>query len=293
MKRRFLLGLFTALALPLVTLTSCEAAARSQHVFIVSFDGGKPEVMRRSAMPTLFDMGATGATTWNAQTIFPSITLPSHTSMLTGVVMEKHKISWNDWQPARGVVTVPTIFKIARDNGYTTGLFAGKEKFRHLNLPGSVDDFQVPSYSAKVVAAAAAKFIIEKKPNLTFIHFADSDGAGHAHGWGSPEQVQAFVDEDAALKILRDAVDAAGLSKKATFILTADHGGHDKTHGSNSPEDMTIPWITWGAGVKPKTEIAAAVNTCDTAATALWLLDLKVPEGWDGKPVTSAYVDVP
>jgi predicted AlkP superfamily pyrophosphatase or phosphodiesterase len=56
------------------------------------------------------------------------------------------------------------------------------------------------------VATAAAKYIVEKKPNLCFIHFADSDGAGHKYGWGTPEQIQSFADEDAALKIVQDAV---------------------------------------------------------------------------------------
>jgi predicted AlkP superfamily pyrophosphatase or phosphodiesterase len=278
-----------ALAMSCAVLQQGQAAPRAQHVFIVSFDGGKPEVMKRSAMPTVMTMALEGATTWNAQTIFPSITLPSHTSMLTGVLMAKHQISWNDWQPQRGLVTVPTIFKLARERGYTTALFAGKDKFRHLNVPGTVDEFQFPDYSAKVVAAAAAKYILEKKPNLSLFHFADGDGAGHAHGWGSAEQLQSFADADAALKVLRDAVQAAGIARQSTFILTADHGGHDKTHGSNSPDDMIIPWIAWGAATKPSHVITEALNTCDTAAPALWLRDVPLPAGWDEKPVVTAF----
>jgi len=41
---------------------------------------------------------------------------------------------------------------------------------------------------------------------------------------------------------------------------------------------------------RPKFEIKDAISTCDTAATALWLLDVAVPAGWDGKPVTSAFL---
>lgn len=286
-RRRFCgavaLLLWTALAVP------AHAAPRALHVFIISFDGGKPAVMKQSAMPAVFEMAKQGAATWQAQTVFPSITLVSHTSMLTGVQPAKHKILWNDWLPQRGLVGVPTMFKLARDTGYSTALFAGKEKFRHLNLPGSLDMFQVPDYSAKVVAAAAAKYIVEQKPSLCFIHFADSDGAGHAHGWGSPQQIQAFADEDAALKTVREAVQEAGIMEQSVFILTADHGGHDKTHGSASPEDMTIPWIAWGSAVKPGFEIKEAVNTCDTAATALWLLDVPLPVDWDGKPLSGAF----
>lgn len=282
-----------ALGFVLGRAVPATAAPRAQHVFIVSFDGGKPEVMRRSPMPLTLQMARTGAATWQAQTVFPSITLVSHTSMLTGVGPAKHHILWNDWIPSRGLVTVPTVFKLAHDNGYTTAMFAGKPKFRHLNLPGSLDRFEIPSYSCNVVARAAAKYIVEQQPNLCFIHFADSDGAGHEFGWGTPQQVKAFGDEDRALQTLRDAVKAAGIERDSVFILTADHGGHDKTHGSNRPEDMTIPWIAWGAGVKPNFTITAPVSTTDTSATALWLLDVPVPASFDGKPVESAFLPLP
>lgn len=289
MKRRSFVQNLILLALPLVIGCDAQAAPRAEHVFIISFDGGKPAVMQKSAMPTLMQMTKEGATTWNAQTVSPSITLVAHTSMLTGLQPARHKVLWNDWFPERGLVQVPTVFKLARDTGYTTALFAGKAKFRHLNVPGTIDEFQIPGYNAKVVAAAAAKYIVEKRPNLCFIHFADSDGAGHEFGWGSPQQIQSFADEDAALKVVRDAVRAAGIEKKSTFILSADHGGHDKTHGTDSPEDMTIPWIVWGAGVKPGFAIEAPVTTFDTAATTLWLLGVPSPVTWDGKTVTSAF----
>jgi predicted AlkP superfamily pyrophosphatase or phosphodiesterase len=267
------------------------AAPRARHVFIVSFDGGKPAVMQKSRMPVLFSMAEKGAGTWNAQTIFPSSTLPSHTSMLTGVAPAKHGVLWNDWKPEKGMVKVPTVFGAAREKGFGTALFAGKPKFQHLNIPGTLDTFSIPSYNAQKLVEVAAKYIEVAKPNLCFIHFADSDGAGHKYGWGSPEQMQAFADEDAALDTLRKAIEKAGIAAESVVILTADHGGHDKTHGSASPDDMTIPWLAWGAGVKPGHTITSDVTTYDTAATALWLLDVPVPEGWDGKPVTDAFAD--
>lgn len=274
-------------------LGSCMAAPRAQHVFIVSFDGGNPEVMRRSPMPITMEMAKSGATSWNAQTVMPSITLTSHTSMLTGVQPAKHGVLWNDWIPLRGLIKTPTIFGLARDYGYTTALFAGKLKFRHLNLPGAINEFQVPASSATVVAKAAAKYIEEKKPNLCFVHFADPDVVGHRDGWGSPQQIQAFAEADAALKVLREAVQRAGIEHDSVFILSADHGGHEKSHGTNLPADMTIPWIAWGPSVSPRFEIKTPVSTCDTAATALWLLDVPVPASFDGKPVESAFKPAP
>lgn len=264
------------------------AAAAARHVFIISFDGGKPSVMQQSKMPTLSALVKEGAATWNAQTIFPSSTLPSHTSMLTGVGVAKHQVLWNDWMPERGMVPVPTCLALAKKSGLVTAMFVGKTKFIHLFQPDSLSEFSLPSYQALDVAAAAARYIVAKKPNLCFIHFSDSDGAGHASGWGSPEQIKAFEDEDRALALIKAAIEKAGIADQSAIICSADHGGHDKTHGTNRPDDMTIPWIAWGAGIKKGVAISAPVTTYDTAATALHLLGIAVPGNWDGKPVSSA-----
>jgi predicted AlkP superfamily pyrophosphatase or phosphodiesterase len=280
-----------AVALLITISMSLNAGAERHvgHVLIVSLDGGKPAVMKVSPMPVVMDMAKAGAATWNAQTIFPSITLPSHTSMLTGVGPAKHKIDWNSWQPEKGLVGVPTAFVFAKKAGLGTAMFVGKDKFKHLELPESLDKFDLPSNKALEIAPVAGKYLAENKPALSFVHFPDSDSMGHRHGWGSNEQIQAFADEDAAMKVLLDSLKTASILEDTVVIVTADHGGHDNTHGSDSPEDMTIPWIALGKGVKAGFEITEAVTTYDTAATALWLLGLEIPADWDGKPVRSAF----
>lgn len=288
--------------------TTAHAAPRAEHVFIISFDGGKPAVIAESETPTLKKMAAEGAVTWQASTIFPSKTLPSHTSMMTGVGPDKHQVLWNDYMPIRGFVKVPTVFSLlkAKDPQALTGLFAGKAKFRHLWLDGSLDvfDFGGPQTRAPVagtpeiekdkkpsqlVAKQAAAWVKEHKPRLAFIHFPDPDTAGHKSGWGSPEQKEAFKVSDQALWQFMQALKEAGIAETSVVLVSADHGGHDKTHGLNIPDDMIIPWIAWGKGVKKGTTITAPVTTYDTAATALWLLDVPVPAEFDGKPVISAF----
>jgi predicted AlkP superfamily pyrophosphatase or phosphodiesterase len=281
-----------------------------EHVFIISLDGGKPAVMQESPMPVLNRLLEEGAHTWTAKTIVPSKTLPSHVSMLTGVDPAKHHVLWNDWIPTNGLVKVPTVFSQAKAADLTTAMFVGKEKFRHLDLPGTVDDFDFnPERSERVskavagektmttegtvvanyVAEDAARYIKQQKPNLCFIHFADPDNAGHKYGWGSKEQIQTFADMDVAIGIILKAIGDAGIAHKSVLIITADHGGHAKTHGLNTPDDMNIPWIAWGAGVKHGFEIKAPVVTYDTAATALWLLGVPRPANLDGFPVSSAF----
>ena len=292
---------WTAVLISWVSLTAHAAnPPRVKHVFIVSFDQGNPELIRTNDLPTFHQMATEGARTWNAYTIVPPLTLPSHTSMLTGVGIQKHQISWNDYQPTNGFVKVPTIFSLAKERGLKTAMFVGKEKFKHLELPGTIDTlvWPQPDDDAKSVAKALAAEFAKAKPNICFIHFRDPDTVGHKTGAYSPEKIQALKDCDEALKTIKDAVAAAGVLENSVFILTADHGSHDAknkegktvgTHGDSRPEDVLIPWVAWGKGVKKDFTITAPVVQYDTAATALWLLKVPLPESFWGRPVTSAF----
>jgi len=290
-------------------LTAC-AAPRAEHVFIISIDGGKPATILQSRMPVLNRLVKDGACTWTAQTIIPPLTLPAHTSMLTGVPMAKHGVTWNNWSPTNGTVGVPTVFTAARQAGLSTAMFVGKEKFRHLLQPNTVDEFYYDANNAVVVmksdsgdrvvkkegnifagmvATNAANYIIKNKPNLCFIHFTDTDTIGHEFGWDSPEQLKAFADTDDALGLIQKAIQKAGIARRSVIIISADHGGHGRGHSKGTPEDMTIPWIVSGQGVKKNFTITAPVNTCDTAATVLWLLGVEPRAAMDGTPVISAF----
>src|SRR5205085_155690 len=67
--------------------------------------------------------------------------LPSHVSMLTGVVPNKHGVFWNDDLPLTEPVypKFPTLFEVAHAAGLSTALVSGKGKFKELAKPGSVD----------------------------------------------------------------------------------------------------------------------------------------------------------
>ncbi len=69
----------------------------------------------------------------------------------------------------------------------------------------------------------------------------------------------------------------------------SDHGGHDHTHGTNMPEDMTIIWMLNGPGIKKGHVVAAPITLLDTAPTIAHALGLHRPEKWDGQPVLEAF----
>jgi phosphopentomutase len=127
------------------------------------------------------------------------------------------------------------------------------------------------------------------RPNVLFVHLTDPDRAGHSSGWMSGDYGRAVRETDAALATLVSAADEAYGAGNYAVIVTADHGGHDYSHGSDDARDVTIPWIAWGRGVNTGV-IGGDIETVDTAATVLWLLGVRPPEQWDGSPVTHAFV---
>lgn len=268
-------------------------------MILVSFDGGRPDILQAARMPMLHAMAREGAVTWDARSIVPPLTLPAHTSMLTGLAPEAHGVYWNYWIPAFGALKAPTIFMLAKSNGLSTAVFSGKDKLAYLFPTGSVDIVSFPLtdpqdysgtnvFSARHVAAQAVKYFEQRKPSLMFVHFPDADMAGHYYGWPSPEQFTALAECDAALTLLRTGVERTGVTN-TVFLLTADHGGAGLAHGIDRPPDMTIPWIAWGPGVKQGYALTNQVNITDTAATIAWLFGFALPTNTVGKAVSEAF----
>jgi len=252
-------------------------------VVIISIDGLRPDAAQMADMPNLDALAARGAYTWNAQTIYPPVTLPAHASMLSGVGPEVHGILWNDNQPSRGFIGVPTIFSVARQAGLRTVLVAGKEKFQHYNVPGTVDRYTFVTTGDQFVADQAIAEVAAGF-DLLFVHFPNTDYFGHLAGWMSPTQLAQLGRTDDALGRL-----FAALPADTVIILSADHGGHGLAHGVDIPEDMTIPWIIAGPGVRENFALTQLVSTTDTAITAAYVLGLTFPGAPAGRAVLAAF----
>ena len=75
-------------------------------------------------------------------------------------------------------------------------------------------------------------------------------------------------------------IEAAG--EEYTVIVTADHGGHDRTHGTEMPEDMTVPVFLCGPDFAPGHELES-YHITDLAPTIVKLLGADRPREWEGK----------
>ena len=268
-----------------------EAPARPDRALIISVDGCRPDMLLRADAPHVRRLMASGSFSFWARTTEVSITLPSHTSMLTGVKPEKHKISWNadEPHPEQPYPAFPTLFEVARKAGLTTAIVAGKAKFSVLAKPGTVDWSFIKGAGDDEVASHATDILLKHKPQVMFVHFPDVDAAGHRIGWGSNAQLAALENADKRIGEVLAALDKSGVAETTLVILTADHGGAGRAHGRNDPRSRHIPWIASGPGVKKNYDLTLdptlVINTEDTFATACYLLGLAPGNDIDGKPV--------
>lgn len=284
------------------TSKKVEQPAKTSRVVIISWDGAKPMVMdsliKSGKLPIFASLQVGSYVDLKAQTVVPSVTLPSHTSMLTGRPIEEHKITWNDYQPERGFVKSETIFELAKQQGISTAMVVTKEKFTHLNKPGTIDHFIYEQGDVGTAVSKATELLRYKGIGLLFLHLKEPDGAGHAHGWGggsgaeapSAEYLSALQEVDRVTGLLLNEIKSANNWEETVVIITADHGGIGFSHGSDNQEDTTVPWAATGGKIQEKFNFSPSlpnrpISTMDTAATALSLLGVRVPVDWSGRNI--------
>ncbi len=263
------------------------------RALVISIDGLRPDLLLRANTPNIHALLDAASFSFWARTTELSITLPSHTSMLTGVVPKTHGIQFNnDGGPDDPIApSVPTLFQLAHRAGYSTALVAGKSKFHILAKDTTYSQYppRKHEFTDDETATRAAELILAHAPDVMFVHFGDVDAAGHSVGWGSAEQMAAIARADAAVGMVLTALKIKKLYQSTVIIISADHGGTGRWHGPNDPRARTIPWIALGPGIKANNDLSAirdlSINTEDTFATVCALLGITVPGAIDGKPV--------
>ncbi|MBI5512116.1 MAG: alkaline phosphatase family protein [Deltaproteobacteria bacterium] len=257
------------------------------HVVIVSFDGLRPDAIDRADAPVLRRVRDQGAWARNAQTVPDSSTLPAHSSMLSGAPVRAHGMSFDDFRAERGFIRVPTIFYRAHDQGLRTAMFVAKTKLRHIALPGSLDVWSLPHYSCERVSAAASAYLRDAGPGVTFIHLEEPDDGGHRYGWMSRRYLGYVARADRCFGVIMATLEARADRARVLVLVSADHGGHGRRHGTHDPLDLHIPWLAWGSRVH-RGPFDAPVLTTDTAATAMAALGLTPGPENTGHPVPQA-----
>ena len=270
---------------------------KAKRVLVIAFDGIRVDGLAQAHTPNIDSLIKNGAASMSTRDVMPSITLPNFTSILTGAGPEVHGVDTNSWRldniklaavekDADGYF--PSVFKILKEGipGIKTGYFWNwkplintmNQKYLDKTLYAEKDAY-IPLYEE------AFNFLKENRnvPTMTFLYTVHTDHAGHKHAWMSPEYIKSIEEGDKQIGILFERLKKEDLFNDAHIFFITDHGGIKKGHGGVSPEEMIVPWIIQGPGIKEGFTIEEANNTVNTASTILHLFGQEQPLCWTGE----------
>jgi hypothetical protein len=287
--------------------TEPQAPAPAQgRVVLITVDGWHARLT--DSMPVWKEMTAEGA--WTLRALVPkgATTAISHAELYTGaepkvngVIRElentgpdTHVHGWRfRWKPFvkvadDGTVTYTvkdTLFSATEAAGYKATAVVQKGKLVGMLRPdGSENGIKVAGDAALIKTACEA--VNDDAMRLVILHLSSPDGAGHDHGWFSPQYLRTAETVSGQLQAIRKCIAESGSSIPTTLIVTSDHGGtpvdvcqarrhKDKCgHGANDDDNRRVPWIAVGPGIKPGHQITADIRLADTAPTILHILGL-------------------
>lgn len=257
-------------------------------VVLAAIDAVRSAALTPAVAPRILGLKALGAYTLNARSVMPSVTLPCFLSIFHSIPPDRHGTPYNTWIPmARPVLG---LMEVARAAGLRCGFVYNWEALRNLSTPLQLhfsyflNNLKDGPWADRVMVDVALEYLTRDHPDFVFVYLGTLDLYGHDHGFRSDEYLAQLGRLDSIVGVLLD-----GLPAGTRLMLTSDHGGHARTHGTDSPDDMTIPLFLSGPGLRPGHEIQTPVSLLDLAPTLARLLGLTPPPEWEGTCVTEAF----
>lgn len=252
----------------------------SEKVILILADGMRPDGLTQCGNDFVKTMLSKGYYSLTAQTVMPSVTLPCHMSLFHSVDPDRHGITTNTYVPQ--VRPIDGLFDVLHAAGKRNGFFYNWEQLRDLARPGHIDkglfhNLHTAEDTDRRLTDEAVKYIKESSPDFVFLYLGMTDEAGHDFGWMSAEYLGKI---SIAVSCVEKIYTAFG--DEYNTIFTADHGGHTRGHGSDSPEDMTIPIVCIGGSFPAGKEFTGG-SIKDIPVTITKLLDVQPAKEWEGK----------
>ena len=253
----------------------------ANKVVLILVDGMRPDAVLNCGNEKMKERINECAYTLHARTVMPSVTLPCHMSLFHSVDPDRHGILTNTYVPQ--VRPVEGLYERLDLAGKKNAMFYTWEELRDLARMDHIHRLEMYNQHKELdtdrkITTAAIKYINEENPDFLFLYLGETDErGGHDTGWMS----------ETYMKVVSNALDQVvrvynEIPADYDVILTADHGGHDRIHGTELPEDMTIPVLMQGPDFAPGQELEN-VNIKDLAPTVAKLLGVEPDPDWEGR----------
>ena len=253
----------------------------NRKVILISIDGMRPDGLLQCGNPFVQELMKRGSYTLEGSSVNPPVTLPCHMSIFHSVTPDRHGMTTNTYVPmARPIIG---LFEQLRFSGKKSTMYYAWEPLRDVARPESLRHVEyIWAYSRDntdgYLTNSALAYIAEEKPDFVFIHMVETDEkGGHDNGWMSAAYLQCIHNAIENTKRILEQTKG-----EYTVIITADHGGKDRTHGSPIPEDMTIPMFFIGPDFEPGKKLTG-ISLLEIAPTIADLVGVAKPREWEGK----------
>lgn len=255
-----------------------------KKVLLIVADGMRPDALAQCGRPFAAKLAENSLYTYAASSVMPSVTLPCHMTMFHGVTPERHGILSNTYVPQ--VRPVKGLCETLKAAGKTSAMLYSWEELRDLSRPGYVLSYaefvsgnpRGYGYSNEKLTERAIDILRgDDAPDFTFLYFGSPDAAGHGHGWMSESYLEAVAHSvDCTERVI------SWLGDDFTVIFTSDHGGHNRSHGTDMPEDMVIPMFIFNRAFAGR-ELEGGASLVDIAPTVAGILGVEPDPEWEGR----------
>ena len=255
----------------------------NEKVILISIDGMRPDGFLNCGNPYIHELMKRSYHCLSSKTVFPSVTLPCHMSLFHSTDPMRHGVTTNLYTPM--VRPINGLFEQLNNAGKVCAFYYGWEPLRDVARPISckfteyINAYTEDSSDTSLTDSALAR-IEKSKPDFVFLYMVETDEkGGHDCGWMSEGYLKVL---SRAIDNVKRVVEACG--DEYTIIITADHGGHDRTHGTELPEDMTIPNFYIGKMFEAGKRFENG-SLLDIIPTIAKIMDVPASPEWEGKPV--------
>ncbi|MFZ4480313.1 MAG: alkaline phosphatase family protein [Rhodoferax sp.] len=219
-------------------------AQEFETVLMVSIDALHPAALSEKTSPALLRLMRSGRHTLEGRSVTPPLTLIAHTAMMTGLNPKESGKQDNDWKPGMSQVERETLLDVARRHDFQTAFFYAKQKLGYLISPAVGE-----SALARDDGIDRARVFFGKPGrSFVFLHISGLEDAGAESGWLSADYLGELTHIDQTLAPLFAQVSQRGAY---LIIVTSDHAGHDRQHGTSDPDDFRLPLIMAAARPLP------------------------------------------
>ncbi len=236
MKSRPLIGLllFTLLNAVLgfgrigAAAEAAPATNDARYILFLTADGFRTDYVEWYNPPNIKQLIAEGVRIIHATNVFPTVTAPNMTSLVTGSYPRTTTIAGNTEYLGEDdkIIQHPrhdkaeTIAETLQKAGWRT---ASVNHFMLENRGAAI--YEAPGYDdSEKTTAAILELLRQKDVHFIAAIYGATDHAGHSHGPHSDEVKAAVLGIDQGVGQLVKALKDAGLYDKTLIVFSADHG---------------------------------------------------------------------